>query len=257
MIYFNSLEPNKYNFLKKEIVPYKTPYTKRRYGGKHDGSYIFLEELVNSAKFVYSYGINSGMDAIKFDLEMAENGKIVFMYDASIEAPSYIHKNFRFSKEFVDKNNLHKHIENNNHLNETSMILKMDIDGNEYELFNNNIELISKHFNQISLELHSLIEEFPPEWTVDDLNLSLMKNKDIKKLFFNNVKKYYNIVHIHSNNHSPRYVDFPGSLEILFLRKDYEVEKIDNKRYPIKDLDYPNYLGREDYVLDWWVNNEI
>jgi hypothetical protein len=255
MIYFNSLEPNKYNFLKKEIIPYKTAYTKKRYGGKHDGSYVLLEELVNQTRFVYSYGINSGMDAIKFDLEMAENGKTVFMYDASIDAPSYMHKNFCFNKEFVTKDNLLKQLETNNHINETSMMLKVDIDGNEYELFNNNIQLISKHFNQLSLELHSLIEEFPQEWIVDDLNLSLMKNKEIKKIFFNSIKQYYNIVHIHSNNHGPRYVDFPGALEILFLRKDYAVDGIDNQRYPIENLDYPNYLGREDYVLDWWVDN--
>jgi hypothetical protein len=254
MIFFDSQNPNKYNFLKKEIVPNKTSYTKKRYGGKYDGSYVFLEELLNQSQFVYSYGINSGMDAIKFDLEMAENNKIIYMYDASIEAPSYNHKNFRFNKEFVTKDNLFKHLEKNNHLNETSMVLKMDIDGNEYELFNNNIEIISRHFNQISLELHALIEEIPQGWIVDDLNLSIMKNKDIKKSFFNNVKKYYNIIHIHANNHAPRYVDFPASLEILLLRKDYEVQGIDDKRYPIENLDYPNYLGREDYVLDWWLH---
>ncbi|MEY4371019.1 MAG: Ostreococcus lucimarinus virus 1 [Pseudomonadota bacterium] len=255
MIYYNTSEPNKYNYLKKEIFPYKTCYTKKRYGGKHDGSYVFLEELINDTNFIYSYGINTGMDAIKFDLEMAENGKIVFMYDGSIEQPSYIHKNFRFTKEFVTTNNLYKHLEQNLHLNETRMALKIDIDGNEYELFNNNIEFISKHFNQISLELHSLIEEYPQEWKVDDLNLSIMKNKEIKKLFFKNINKYYNIIHIHANNHGPRYIDFPGALEILFLRKDYEILDIDNQRYPIENLDYQNYLGREDYVLDWWVYN--
>lgn len=254
MIYFNSLEPNKYNFLKKEIFPYKTPYTKKRYGGDADGSYVFLEELINESKFVYSFGINTGVDAIKFDLEMANMGKTVFMYDGSIDSPSVTHSNCVFTKEYISKDNFLNCLKNNNHLSEDKMVLKVDIDGCEYDLFNNNIEQIAKHFNQISMEIHSLIEEAPPEWKIDSLNLALMKDKEIKKLFFHNVKKHYNIVHIHANNHSPRYVDFPSSIEVLFLRKDFPVGEVENTRYPIKGLDYPNYDGREDYVLDWWIS---
>lgn len=254
MFYFNSQEPNKYNFLKKEIFPYRTPYTKKRYGGKADGSYVFLEELINESKFVYSFGINIGFDAIKFDLEMAEMGKTVFMYDGSIESPSFTHPNFVFTKEHISKDNFLNCLKTNGHLSEDKMVLKVDIDGYEYDLFNNNIEQIAEHFNQISIEVHSLIEEAPAEWIIDSLNLSLMKDKEIKKLFFHNIKKYYNIVHIHANNHSPTYVDFPSSIEILFLRKDSPVGEVETIRYPIKELDYPNYDGREDYVLDWWVS---
>lgn len=254
MIYFNSQEPNKYNFLKKEIFPHSTTYTKKRYGGKADGSYVFLEELINQSKFIYSFGINSDTDAIKFDLEMAEMGKVVYMYDGSIKSPSVMHENFVFTKEYISKDNFLNCLKTNGHLSEDSMALKVDIDGCEYDLFNNNVEQIAKHFNQISIEIHSLIEEAPPEWKIDSLNLALMKDKEIKKLFFHNIKKYYNIIHVHANNHSPRYVDFPSSIEALFLRKDSPVGEVENMRCPIKGLDYPNYDGREDYVLDWWIN---
>jgi hypothetical protein len=215
MIYFNNLEPNKYNFLKKEIIPYKTPLTKKRYGGTSDGSYVFLEELINESKFVYSFGINTGVDAIKFDLEMANMGKTVFMYDGSIDSPSVTHSNCVFTKEYISKDNFLNCLRKNNHLSEDKMALKVEI---------------------------------------DSLNLALMKDKEIKKLFFHNVKKYYNIVHLHANNHSPRYVDFPSSIEALFLRKDFPVDEVENTRYPIKGLDFPNYNGREDYVLDWWIS---
>ncbi len=43
-------------------------------------------------------------------------------------------------------------------------------------------------------------------------------------------------------------------VEALFLRKDFPVDEVENTRYPIKGLDFPNYNGREDYVLDWWIS---
>jgi hypothetical protein len=45
MIFFDPREPNKYNFLKKIIYPYLSDFTKKRYGGFKDGSYVFLQEL--------------------------------------------------------------------------------------------------------------------------------------------------------------------------------------------------------------------
>jgi thiol-disulfide isomerase/thioredoxin len=55
------------------------------------------------------------------------------------------------------------------------------------------------------------------------------------------------------NTNSPKYVDFPDSLEITFLRKDYPLFNLDKSEYPIDKLDFPNYDGREDYVLNWWI----
>lgn len=40
---------------------------------------------------------------------------------------------------------------------------------------------------------------------------------------------------------------------ISFLRKDYPLFKLDKNEYPIDKLDFPNYNGREDYILNWWV----
>jgi hypothetical protein len=253
MIFFDSREPNKYNFLKKIIYPYLSDFTKKRYGGFKDGSYVFLQELFDKSNIVYSYGIGSDPQGLRFDLDCADQNKNVYMYDGSINNPPVNHPNFIFKSEFLFKSLIKNHIKENNHENEKNMILKMDIEGYEYEVINNDIDFISKHFDQISIEIHGLIEEIPEKWTIEEPISSIKKDKHIKQEFFKKICQYYNIIHIHANNHSPRYIDFPDSLEISFLRKDYPLFKLDKNEYPIDKLDFPNYDGREDYILNWWV----
>jgi hypothetical protein len=243
---------NKYNFLKKLIYPHRLlNLNKHRYGGSEDGSYVFVKEVFESSKNVYSYGIGSD---VSFDKCCAEMGKKVFMYDASIEEPPEFHSNFNFKKEFLLSGLIKDHILENGHGEEdTDMILKMDIEGHEYDVINKDIDLIKKHFSQISIEIHGLIEEIPEGWVIDDLLKKIKPDKILKETFFKNLSKYYNIIHIHGNNHSYRFFDFPDSLEISFLRKDFPTLGGDDISFPVDGLDFPNYDMVEDFKLDWWI----
>lgn len=252
-IFFDQAKPNKYNYLKKVIFPYRTAYTKKRYGRNGDGGYILLKELFDKSNFVYSYGINDNPEDVSFDLQCSQEGKNVYMYDGSIGKLPLENPRFFFKKEFLFKGVLEKHIQENGHESESNMVLKMDIEGSEYEVINSDIDLISKHFDQVTIEIHNLIEEYPINWELTEFNRAIKFNKDIKINFFENLFLHYNIFHIHANNHGVRHADFPDSLEISFLRKDYEVFGIDNQRYPIDELDFPNYNFEKDYVLDWWL----
>ncbi len=253
MIIFDPKTPNKYNFLKKLIYPYSTNFTKKRLGNNRDGGYIYLKELFDQSSIVYSYGIDHHPSAISFDLQCAEEGKSVYMYDGTIEECPLENEKFLFKKENLYKGGLKKHIEENNHGEESNMVLKMDIEGSEYEVVCSDIEVISNHFNQIGIEVHNLIEESVDDSGVSEENKLIKKDHELKKIFFERLLEYYNIVHIHANNHSPRYVDFPETIELTLLRKDYEFNGIDKTRYPIANLDYPNSNHLDDYVLDWWV----
>ena len=242
---------NKYNFLKKLIYPHRLlELNKERYGGTDDGSYVFVKELFEKSNYVYSYGIG---DDISFDRHCAKMGKKVFMYDASIDNLPEVHENFFFKKQFLSAGLINDQIWGNGHGEETNMVLKMDIEGHEYDVVNQDIDFIQKHFNQISMEIHCLIEEVPEGWKIDDLNKKIKTNKVLKESFFKNLSKYYNIIHIHGNNHSYRFFDFPDSLEITFLRKDFPTLGLDDTAFPVDGLDFPNYDQVEDFKLDWWV----
>jgi hypothetical protein len=251
---FNPSNPNKYKKLKELIIPYSCPFTKKRYGGIGDSSYVFLKELMEDSKNIYSYGVGHIPASMSFDLECANNGKKIYMYDGSVERLPIDHDNFIFKKQHLNKGNFIEHIRENNHQEEFNMALKMDIECHEYEVLEKNIDLVNKHFNQISMEAHSLIEELPNGWEIDPFPLYIRKNIDIKISFFETINKYYKIVHLHANNHGPIYGDFPDTLEITFLRNDFPVNEIEQRAYPLQGFDYPNLAQREDYILNWWMN---
>jgi FkbM family methyltransferase len=143
--------------IKKLLIPYLAPKL-ARYGGDYDGGYILNPELVSDSSHVYSYGVGPDESFITFDRHMSTLGKKVFMYDASVKSQWFsADKNFHFKSEYVNSSNISQHIKDNNHINNTNMILKMDIEGNEFETLINCDESVFSHFNQIGLEVHDIL----------------------------------------------------------------------------------------------------
>lgn len=222
--------------IKKELSPYKTQFTKKRYGCNWDSGYIYLEELFDQSSIIYSYGLDKTEEAISFDIHAAQLGKKIFMYDASIDAPAVMLPNFFFKKEHLTADNFKNHINENNHELETNMILKMDIEGAEYHIIPQNIQLIYKHFSQISIEIH---------------NVHYLNNNQLKLI--EELNKYYKIFHIHGNNHDFIHDGVPNCLELSLLRNEYKVLGLEDKPYPVENIDFPNARDKSDYKLDWWV----
>lgn len=222
---------------RKLVIPYKTKYTKKRYGLKQDSAYIYLEELFDKSDIVYSYGLDSTVEAICFDLVCSDLNKQVFMYDASIEKPAENRKEFTFKKEFLTAENFPIHIKENNHENETNMILKMDIEGAEYDCVYKNIDLVEKHFSQVSIEVHDVHK---------------YEKTKLQQDFWREILERYNIYHIHGNVYGPMQDGIPDCLEISFLRKDFKVEEKEDAVYPIEGLDFSNSPDMPDYRMSWW-----
>ena len=131
----------------------------------------------------------------------------------------------------------------------------MDIEGCEYDwLTEENLKILFDTFDQLTLEVHGLIEEVPDGWIIDPPIQDAKDNLQKKIDFFKRLNEYFYLFHIHGNNHSPRFVDFPDSLELTYVNKKVcKKLGINNNPCPDNDVDEANYEGREDYVLDWWV----
>ena len=259
MIYFDEKSPNKYSSLKKLITPNDiSGLTRVRYGQK-DGSYVMAKEIFEGSR-VLSYGINSDPNGCSFEEDVFEICEEIHMYDGSIDgypARKNLPDNASFYKEFVTKDNFKSHFDKIFKSNESKYTIKMDIDGCEYDIFmEDNLDIISKHISQISFECHGLIEEHPPEWNVLQKILDIKKDMPKKEKFLNWLNKHFVLFHAHGNNHCPRYMDFPETLEMLYVNKKEIQDCVFipcNYSMPIEGLDSPNYDGRSDYILDWWL----
>ena len=253
MTFFDEQKPNKYSALKKLLVPVDLPYEFRRMG-KGDGSYVIPKEITSARTL--SFGIGDDPEGISFEQEISKLG-MVHMYDASIDKiPAPIEGDYTFFKKYVTKDNFTKCVGMFIDFG-AFHILKMDIEGHEYDVFDSyeNIQLLDL-FEVVCFEVHSLIEEIPDGWILEPQLAAAKKDRDKVRRFFENINKSFYLWHIHANNHAPKYVDFPDSLELTYINKriapafDYFLQ---SKSFPIDGLDEPNYNGRADYVLNWWI----
>lgn len=243
------------NEIKKLLTPYKTNGLKR-YGGNHDGGYIFRQDLIDKCEHVYSYGVGPSEPFITFDREMVNMNKKVYMYDASV-LPWWQEGTFFFKKEFVNRSNILEHIKNNGHENQFNMTLKMDIEGYEYDTLTNCEASVFSHFSQISIEVHDVLNiskesRFLNEETTDNLARSWKS----KLPFFERLNSFYKLVHIHANNYSLWNNDgLYDILELTYIRNDHmpECPQLSKDACPISGLDFPNSQSNAEITLNWWL----
>ena len=122
--------------------------------------------------------------------------------------------------------------------NNSEVILKCDIESNEYLI----IDQILEYSNRIKM----LIIEF--HWI--DKN-EMMFVESVKKL-----QSKFEIIHIHANNHFQTLKNgLPIILEITLLNKKFSPNKIEYvDDFPIKGLDFPNIKRRSMKSIDSTVN---
>ena len=127
-------------------------------GTIRDGSYVMLDDFEN-IKIAYSIGINK---EIKFDKALADKGIDVFMYEYKIEHLPYKHEKFHWKKirmgviteKTKNIQSLSDMIKDNGHLHEKNMILKIDVEGHEWNSLNALSEEVLKQFKYILVEYH-------------------------------------------------------------------------------------------------------
>ncbi len=212
-------------------------HKKIRIGRKKDGGYILLDDLKN-IKIAYSFGISR---EISFDKKLADKNIDVYMYDHTINRLPFENSRFHWKKiglsgMISNKNNLKtlpELLKENGHSKENDLILKLDIESHEWDVFQNLPINILNQFKFIVGEFH-------------------ISKKKINN-YLNILQKLqltHQIFHLHCNN-CGKIIDLDGYkicnlLEISFIKKNgYNFSK-NNDIFPIKGLDYKNCINKKE-----------
>lgn len=238
-----------YNELKKLLrVDRITGYMFKRAGKSNDGGYIMTDDFYSGDNIAYSFGISND---VSWDDFMADNEYEVFMYDPTINKLPKNRNAFHYFKEGLSgeynpatkMNTLENFISINNHKKYKNMILKIDIEGSEWNFLETVKSSTLNQFDQILFEFHDLIKG----GTDKELEKRL---SGLKKL-----NKTHQLIHLHGNNSGYYiYADgalYPNVMEATYVKKSkYDTYK-DNVFLPT-NIDEPCDPGRPDLVLGYW-----
>lgn len=245
-----TMVPGRKAFIEKvrELTEVKKAVTDRPYirvGADSDGGYVMLDDCSADMK-AYSYGINND---VSWDKYMADNyGMDIFMYDHTIDGLPEENIHFNYFKKGIagtDKPedllfSLRTSLANNGHTDFNNLILKMDVEGAEWEMINETSSEDLGRFRQIAFELHDFDH---PEKETEILSA-------LEKM---------NITHfpvwIHGNNHVSAIctedIILPTAIEILYLNRSH----YDYIESPVEfpwEIDAPNTEVFPEYILGNW-----
>ncbi|WP_276089683.1 FkbM family methyltransferase [Pedobacter sp. JY14-1] len=247
---------------------------KIRLGPNGDGGYVIYNQTLKDIDVLVTYGVGweirfekhfnelTGKEVLMFDPTMFGKHVLDIPYFKSLlfsgnllESLFYVNFARKKWKElkalrqhnilFVNEgiaanrskkyNNFKTHIEQYG-LKEKRLLLKIDIEGNEYDIFeDDDIFLYFNNVVQIIIEFHDL-----------DVHFDRFK-KIIQKLKYN-----YEVIHVHGNNWGGQFscivlpedkvVNLPKVIEMTFLRKSNisDSDIVDEKFIPPIKLDFPN-----------------
>jgi len=227
------------------LVPGKAfNYEKRRFGSVNDGGYVMLDHMENVAA-AYSLGIGQN---VSWDYEIAEQNIPVFQFDDTIKNPPYIHPLFRFfptrigggddePQNIISIGGIIKKFGHGG----KDLILKMDIEGAEWEVLEKIEPEVLAQFRQIVCEFHGFTTFLLDETWMNRATRALA-----------NVTRFHRVIHVHANNVVP-----PVLADNTVLAEILEVTLVRTKSYETTDTfemfpgehDSPNIRGKEDICL--------
>jgi hypothetical protein len=227
------------------LTPYDIPeFSRTRVGRCRDGGYVLLDDL-DGIEAVYSLGIG---DEITFDLELAEMGKKIFMFDHTVDGPPAAHPNFNFFRHEMGTSNdagagrftLQHELERLGCSGRSDLLLKIDIEGAEYDIFSEASRDTLLHFRQMTMEVHGLLGLGDPAFRAKFVSA------------FSRINSAFTLFHVHANNNGGLgFVDgfvVPDVLELSYVRSDIAARAPSATLYPTVH-DYPNWPRRPDYLL--------
>jgi hypothetical protein len=196
----------------------------KRYGVFSDGGYVLVDDISKS-DVIFSVGIGSNFS---FDSAISQDCNKVIMVDHSIQALYFEEKNMlHIRRKLVPIENNSDEIDLEDLLvsyGGINNILKIDIEGDEWEVLKNLQLKNQKKFRQIVLEVH---------------NLHKLVDVNFYKLYYEVFEKLnltHRLVVAHANN-CASYLNIGGSLipdviELTFAsREEYELVPVQNHNY--------------------------
>ena len=196
-----------------------------RFGSDGDGGYVLANDLVYPHDFLISFGVDNNVD---FEHALAMNEIKSHLYDYSVDE---LPKPVPDSRFFKEKIGLKKDGDTtlvdcvNRVAPERDLILKMDIEGAEFDVINDETSTFGM-FRQIAMEVHWL----------NNLEDTEFYNKVLAA--FTKLRQTHYPVLVHPNNDRPLMVmgnsPVPTVFEVLYLRK--RSYKFQEKKDPFQGL---------------------
>jgi len=187
---------------------------KVRVGESRDGGYVMLDDFAGIAA-AFSFGI--GPD-VSWDEALAARGIPVFQFDHTVAGPPAPHDLFRFHPIRLGlepgtgplTDTLAHLVEINSAVGD-DLLLKVDIENDEWEVFARVNPEVLTAFRQIVCEFHGLHQVSDPQWT------------ERAARAFAHLTSHHQVVHLHRNNIAPWVaaagLEVPMVMEITFARK--------------------------------------
>ena len=229
--------------LEELLVPIKQESKKVRVGGNEDGGYVCLETSLSKGMDVLSFGVGP---VISFEKDLLKNyDATVTCYDESVEIPMTTlnrYSKLTYVKEFLTKDNVNAIFDEY----EYPVLVQMDIEGCEFDFFENITPENMEKIETLILELHF-------EWP-----LKIDKQRILDCL--ERLNETHVCYHLHGNNNLYKVVkgtEVPIALEASYIKKDLSTgTEIDNQTYPLRGLDFKNTGDqRPAFIMNWWCNN--
>jgi hypothetical protein len=205
-------------------------------GAPGDGSYVLVDRC-RPSQAVLSFGIGP---TVSFDLAMAERGHRIFMFDHTIDAVPAQHERFTWirtglasvSGQSPELATLEEHLARLD-LGPDDPILKIDIEGDEWDVFAGLPAAVLRRFEQITFEAHSLSELEKPEFSAR------------VQTALRNLSAHFTLCHVHANNFGTIAVladslPVPEAMELTYIRSDLTRAVRSTTFYPTP-YDAPNF----------------
>jgi hypothetical protein len=234
----------------KNVLRLLRPYgvrghKKARFGSPHDGGYVIIDDF-RAVDTAFSFGVEQNAT---WDVDIANRGLTVYQFDHTVYNPP-VTDNARliFARKRIspdagpDSESLSslmaQHDKNNTRPN---ILLKIDIENDEWAVFDRVSPVLLSRFSQIVGEFHYLEGLTDPR---------------CRRLFtrvFEKLIDAYAVVHIHANNcvgtSKVGGLSFPNVLEITFANRCLYSFSETDEMFP-GPLDAPNDPNRPDVHLD-------
>jgi len=212
-----------------------------RIGHMADGGYV-MADCFTGTRAAFSFGIAT---ETSWDRDIAQRNITVYQYDHSVEAPPLSNPHFVFHKKMIgsEQNATCESIASvlqTHGAPRDANILKMDIEGSEWDAFDAASTDDLSRFSQIVCEFHGFEKIDDDAW----YRRALRCMTKLRSLF--------EVVHVHGNNYGHlamfSNVPFSISLEVTFMTRTGHTFAPNNKTFPTP-LGAPNQPGFADIFL--------
>jgi len=198
----------------KLLRPHATEKGLIRLGPLGDGGYLVPDDL-DGISACFSPGVSN---ISGFEKDCAQRGMQVYLADRSVDGPAEEHSLFSFTKRYLgaltndDFMTMDSWVDATAHNDSSDLLLQIDIEGYEYEVFLSMTDALLRRFRIIVAEFHYLDQFWNRPFFA------------IAEKAFRKILQTHKCVHIHPNNCcgqiSKRGLVIPRVMEFTFYRTD-------------------------------------